>query len=70
MGAHVKLGLTVTVTDIKMDQVKAGTRNGKMLGLSLMLVMSILIVLFSIQIIFQVLVLVYPAYMSVKVSSL
>eukprot|EP00092_Neocalanus_flemingeri_P022288 GFUD01024168.1.p1 GENE.GFUD01024168.1~~GFUD01024168.1.p1 ORF type:complete len:130 (-),score=19.92 GFUD01024168.1:77-466(-) len=51
---------------MKMDQVIAGTSRAKLLGLMLMLITSILIVLFSIQIIFHLVVLLYPAYMSVK----
>ena len=44
--------------------------NGKVLGLALMCVTSIIILLLSIQVIFQLTVLLYPAYMSVKVKTI
>ena len=51
-----------------MDKEKERTSNAKLLGLALVFVTSILIILLSMQIILHMLVLLYPAYMSVKVS--
>ena len=51
-----------------MNKEKGGSSNAKLLGLTLVFVTSILIILLSMQIILHMLVLIYPAYMSVKVS--
>ena len=53
-----------------MDMKKTMGSNGKVLGLALMCVTSILLLLLSIQVIFQLTVLLYPALMSVKVRKI
>ena len=66
----MKSSINKAVTDIKMTQEKTDTRKVKLVGLVLMLVTSILIILFSIEIIFRLVMLIYPAYMSFKVRIL